>query len=181
MPNEPKSKPSRLVHQVNVSYLVRAYGITGDQARRLIGRIGKNRAKLGEAARILKARLPKREAASTPRNQPADGLLPVRYPTIGEHLATPEVDQSTCALACKRASFNGWILEPDGYQANAAAQTRLVSKARIGLDSRKSVRSFKEIICVDISEIAVGTLITERPPHRTERAPFGHSAPTSGV
>src|SRR5215469_9313686 len=29
--------------------------------------------------------------------------------------------------------------------------------------------------------IAVGTLITERPPHRTERAPFGHSAPTSGT
>ena len=35
--------------------------------------------------------------------------------------------------------------------------------------------------CVDISEIAVGTLITERPPHRTERAQFGHSAPTSGA
>src|SRR5262249_39639470 len=35
---------------------------------------------------------------------------------------------------------------------NAAAQTRIVSKARIRLDSRKSVRSFKEIICVDISE-----------------------------
>src|SRR5215831_395653 len=34
----------------------------------------------------------------------------------------------------------------------AAAQTRIVSKARIGLDSRKSVRSFKKIICVDISE-----------------------------
>ena len=64
---------------------------------------------------------------------------------------------------------------------NAAAQTRVVSKARIWLDSRKSVRSFKGIICVDISEIAVGTLITERPPHRTERAPFGHSAPTSGT
>ncbi len=29
--------------------------------------------------------------------------------------------------------------------------------------------------------IAVGTLITERPPHRTERAQFGHSAPTLGV
>jgi hypothetical protein len=29
--------------------------------------------------------------------------------------------------------------------------------------------------------IAVGTLITERPPYRTERAPFGHSAPTSGI
>ena len=35
---------------------------------------------------------------------------------------------------------------------NAAAQTRVVSKARIRLDSRKSVRSFKGIICVDISE-----------------------------
>ena len=34
----------------------------------------------------------------------------------------------------------------------AAGQTRIVSKARIGLDSRKSVRSFKKIICVDISE-----------------------------
>jgi hypothetical protein len=40
-----------------------------------------------------------------------------------------------------------------------------------------SVRAFKGIIC----EIAVGTLITERPPHRTEWAPFGHSAPTSGI
>jgi hypothetical protein len=29
--------------------------------------------------------------------------------------------------------------------------------------------------------IAVGTLIAERPPHRTERAQFGHSAPTLGV
>src|SRR3954462_12769427 len=29
--------------------------------------------------------------------------------------------------------------------------------------------------------IAVGTPITERPPHRSERAQFGHSAPTLGV
>src|SRR6266481_5451037 len=70
---------------------------------------------------------------------------------------------------------------PELRLPNAAAQTRIVSKARIRLHSRKSVRSFKGIICVDISEIAVGTLITERPPHRTERARFGHSAPTSGV
>src|SRR5262249_49788743 len=35
---------------------------------------------------------------------------------------------------------------------NAAAQTRIVSKARTRLDSRKSMRSFKEIICDDISE-----------------------------
>ena len=34
----------------------------------------------------------------------------------------------------------------------AAAQTRIVSKARIRLDSRKSVQSFKGIICLDISE-----------------------------
>jgi hypothetical protein len=38
------------------------------------------------------------------------------------------------------------------------------------------VRSFKGIFCDDISEIAVGTLITERPPHRTVRAQFGHTA-----
>ncbi len=63
----------------------------------------------------------------------------------------------------------------------AAAQTRMVSVARIRLVSRKSTRLFKGIICHDISEIAVGTLITVRPPHRTERAPFGHSAPTSGT
>jgi hypothetical protein len=34
----------------------------------------------------------------------------------------------------------------------AAAQRRVVSMAGIRLDSRKSVRSFKGIICVDISE-----------------------------
>ena len=42
---------SSLAHHVEISYLVRAYGITRDQARRLIGSIGNNRAKLGEAAR----------------------------------------------------------------------------------------------------------------------------------
>jgi hypothetical protein len=36
--------------------------------------------------------------------------------------------------------------------ATVAARTRIVSKARIRLGSRKSVRSFKGIICVDISE-----------------------------
>jgi hypothetical protein len=29
--------------------------------------------------------------------------------------------------------------------------------------------------------IAVGTLITKRPPHRSERAQLRHSAPTLGV
>ena len=36
--------------------------------------------------------------------------------------------------------------------ARAAYPQRIVSKARIRLDSGKSVRSFKAIICVDISE-----------------------------
>ena len=31
------------------------------------------------------------------------------------------------------------------------------------------------------NEDAVGTPITERPPHRTVRAAFPHTAPTSGV
>ncbi len=37
-----------------VSDLVRTYGITRDQARRLINKIGKNGPKLDEAARMLK-------------------------------------------------------------------------------------------------------------------------------
>jgi hypothetical protein len=51
-----------------------------------------------------------------------------------------------------------------------AAQTRIISVARIRLDSRKSVRSFKEIICDDISEFesdhpshAVGSLPANMP------------------
>jgi hypothetical protein len=63
MPKKHEWKPSSLAHQVDISYLVRAYGITRDQARRLIGRIGNNRAKLCEAARILKARLPSRSVS----------------------------------------------------------------------------------------------------------------------
>ena len=54
---------------------------------------------------------------------------------------------------------------PELRVPSAAAQTRIVSKARIRLDSGKSVRSFKGIICVDISEFesympsqAVGSL-----------------------
>src|SRR5262249_62307158 len=61
---------------------------------------------------------------------------------------------------------------PELLIPNAAAQTRIVSKARIRLDSGKSVRSFKGIICVDISEFdsympshAVGTLSRVYPVH----------------
>jgi hypothetical protein len=63
---------------------------------------------------------------------------------------------------------------------NAAAQTRVVSRAGIRLDSRKSVRPFKGIICDDISEFeshmashAVGSLWRVYPVHGLcdQRAP----------
>ena len=41
---------------------------------------------------------------------------------------------------------------PELRLRNAAAQTRIVSAARIRLDSRKFVRLFKQIICGDVSE-----------------------------
>ena len=64
MPNDHKSGPRRFASSIEISNLVRAHGITPDQARRLINRFGNNRAKLSEAARILKARFPApREAA----------------------------------------------------------------------------------------------------------------------
>ncbi len=67
MPNDHKLGPRRLVSSVEISNLARAYGITRDQARRLINKFGNNRAKLSEAARILKARLPPpREAICMP-------------------------------------------------------------------------------------------------------------------
>jgi hypothetical protein len=64
MPNDNKSGPRRFASSIEISNLVRAHGITRDQARRLINKFGNNRAKLSEAARILKARFPApREAA----------------------------------------------------------------------------------------------------------------------
>jgi hypothetical protein len=59
MPKQHNSS-STLVQRVQITNLVRAYGITRDQARRLLSKIGNDKAKLSEAARILKARLPSR-------------------------------------------------------------------------------------------------------------------------
>jgi hypothetical protein len=58
MPNEHKSQPRRFSSSINISNLVRAHGVTRDQARRLINKFGNNRTKLSEAARTLKARFP---------------------------------------------------------------------------------------------------------------------------
>jgi hypothetical protein len=62
MPEERKSVTRRSDLTSEISDLVRTNGITRDQARRLINRIGKNRAKLNHAATILKARLSPRRA-----------------------------------------------------------------------------------------------------------------------
>jgi hypothetical protein len=56
MPEKRKSGPRGLAPSIEVSHLARAHGITRDQARRLMNKIGNNRTKLDEAARILKAR-----------------------------------------------------------------------------------------------------------------------------
>ena len=63
MPNDHKSGPRRFASSIEISNLVRAYGVTRDQARRLINKFGNNRAKLSEAARTLKARAPAPRAA----------------------------------------------------------------------------------------------------------------------
>jgi hypothetical protein len=67
MAKEHKPGRGNSAHRVEISHLVHAYGITRDQARRLISRLGNNRAKLGEAARILKARLPSRSVSKAER------------------------------------------------------------------------------------------------------------------
>jgi hypothetical protein len=66
MTEERKSGTRRSDLTSEISDLVRAHGITRDQARRLINRLGKNRAKLDQAASILKARFsPPRPALGT--------------------------------------------------------------------------------------------------------------------
>jgi hypothetical protein len=62
MPEERKSGTRSSDLTSEISDLVRTHGITRDQARRLINRIGKNRAKLNHAATILKARFSPRRA-----------------------------------------------------------------------------------------------------------------------
>jgi hypothetical protein len=51
-----------------------------------------------------------------------------------------------------RVKTSGPGPRPELRIPDVAAQTRTVSVARIGLDSRKFVRPFKQIICGDISE-----------------------------
>src|SRR6516162_7390358 len=84
-----------------------------------------------------------------------------------------EIAANSCLLRRRRMMANARaerLLKIPGEPSpelripRAAAQTRVVSMAGIRLGSWESARAFKGIICDDISEIAVGTLITERPP-----------------
>jgi len=94
MPNDRKSGPRRLASSVEISNLVRAYGITRDQARRLINKFGNNRAKLGEAARILKARLAApREAAMQSRADRSESSRRL-WELKRTHLATLSLPQA---------------------------------------------------------------------------------------
>src|SRR5262245_50319246 len=62
--------------------------------------------------------------------------------------ATPHDGQRPCRTLAEDPGRT----RPELRVPGTPAQTRIVSNARIRLDSRKSVRSFKGIICVDISE-----------------------------
>src|SRR6516162_142916 len=92
------------------------------------------------------------------------------------------------AQACLRE-----ILRPELRLPKVAAQTRIVSVARIRLDSRKSVRPSKGIICDDISEFesympSHAVVVLGAPPKSSERSPRfrivfanGRKAATSAV
>ena len=76
-------------------------------------------------------------------------------------------DQLRARMACLDSGTR-----PEPHLPNAVAQTRIVSVARIRLDSWKSVRPFKVIFCDDISEFesympshAVGSLWRVYPVH----------------
>ena len=54
-------------------------------------------------------------------------------------------------------------------------------RAEAYLINRKRVQRLMCSATIWMRAFAVGTLITERPPHRSTRAAFPHVAPTSGV
>jgi hypothetical protein len=69
MAKEKKGSRVKILTSLEIWHLARQYGITRDQARRLIRKVGSDQAKLADAARILKARgdLPRRSKPSAAR------------------------------------------------------------------------------------------------------------------
>ena len=54
------------------------------------------------------------------------------------------------------------------------------NKGAAGVDGQ-SIKRFAAKADLYPMAFAVGTVIADRPPHRSERAQFGHSAPTSSI
>ena len=74
--------------------------------------------------------------------------------------------------------------QPPSSDATAAQAKGINFYRQAGNDRAVSNKPATPVLKRDenaLCAIAVGTLIAERPPHRTERAQFGHSAPTLGV
>ena len=63
------------------------------------------------------------------------------------------------------------------YALSGPSKLWLKSKNPASAAVRRERAELHSEVAVD----AVGTLIAERPPHRTVRAAFPHTAPTSGV
>lgn len=76
-----------------------------------------------------------------------------------------------------------WLAYAIPYRRFAAALTD--DNARLGANVDRysfiATDSHRLLLASLPAHIAVGTLIAERPPHRSGRAEFPHPAPTSGV
>src|SRR5947209_13877963 len=96
-------------------------------------------------------RAPPKNVELMPQHQDLGFQLLSRVSRGGIRLGSWESARARLVSPAQASLPRSWPT-PELRIPNAAAQTRIVSKARIRLDSRKSVRSFKGIICVDISE-----------------------------
>jgi hypothetical protein len=107
---------------------------------------------------------------------------------IGRNRFVPYSDAARWPnVSAERLAEDPGSARPERHFPSGAAQTRIVSVAGIRLDPRKSVRSFKGIICGDISEFAsympshaVGSLPANMParchPARFGALARGHAA-----
>jgi len=66
-------------------------------------------------------------------------------------------------------------------QAKAQISRDQAQLANLQVNLGRNLPLLAKGFATDQQVIAVGTLITERPPHRSVRAEFPHTAPTSGV
>src|SRR6266487_3258991 len=110
-------------------------------------------------------------------------LFPLSAITAAAPIPIPNSSEKNAVRRSRRnrgVGDNPAALGPSGISPARISNANSLCGQKFGW-SPQILRPFKGIVCGDISEIAVGTLITERPPHRTVRAQFGHTAPTLGV